>query len=223
MPKKKSKLARHKTIDVATEDIVAEPMNETPRRGLFGRTKLLYAVVAVLALSALLLANKSWVVAGMVNGKPIWRWELNRALTDRFGKQTLEGIVSERVIADAAAKSGVTVTKEEIAAKEADIVKGLGANVNIDDLLKYQGITKADFDNQVKLQLTVQKILGKDVVITETDITNFIATNSATLTATDPAKLREEARQAILDQKVGEKVQTWFTQLKDKAQIFRFL
>ncbi len=223
MPKKKSKLSRHKTIDVMTEDVVAEPMNVTPSRGFFGRTKLLYTIVALLALSALLLTNKSWVVAGMVNGRPIWRWDLNKTLTDRFGKQTLEGMISERVIADAAGKAGVSVSKEEIAAKQADIVKSLGTNVNIDDLLKYQGITKADFDNQVKLQLTVQKILGKDVVITDADINNFIATNSATLTATDTAKLREEARQAILDQKVGEKVQTWFTELKDKAQILRFL
>lgn len=210
-------------IDTVTEDVVTAPMNATPSRGFFSNKKLLYGIVVLLVLSALLLAHKDWVVAGVVDGKPIWRWDVERVMVGRFGKQTLEGMISEQLIAGEAKKAGVTVSKQEIETKQAEIAKSLGANVNIDDLLKYQGITRDDFDSQVRLQLTVQKILGKDITITDKDVEDYVASNKATLTATDPAKLKDEARQALLDQKVGEKVQPWFTALKDKAKILRFL
>lgn len=203
-------------IDSMTSDMVTAPMQPKNK-------KLLYLVVGLLAVSALLIANKTWVVAGVVNGKPIWSWELNKTMTDRFGKQTLEGMISERLIADEANKQGVSVSKSDVEKKQAEILKTLGANVSVDELLKYQGITRNDFDNQIKLQLTVQKILGKDLVITDDDVMRFIATNGATLTATDPAMLREEAKQAIMDAKVGEKLQGWFLELKNKAKVLRFL
>jgi foldase protein PrsA len=144
-------------------------------------------------------------------------------MTDRFGKQTLEGIISEQLIADEAKKQGVVVGKADVDNKQAEILKTLGANVSVDELLKYQGITRNDFDNQIRLQLTVQKILGKDVAITEGDVDSYVEKNRATLTATEPATLREEAKQAILDAKVGEKLQSWFQELKNKAKIVRFL
>lgn len=190
---------------------------------LFANTRLLYLIVLVLALSALFLTNKSLLVAAVVNGKPIWSWQLNKTMTSRFGKQTLEGMISEQLIADEARKSGVMVAQSDIDTKQADVLKSLGGNVKLDDLLKYQGMTKTDFDNQIRLQLTVQKILGKDLVITDTDVDNFIASNRAQLVATDDAMMRTEVRGAIMDQKVGEKLQPWFLELKQKAKILRFL
>lgn len=88
---------------------------------------------------------------------------------------------------------------------------------------KYQGVSKNEFQNQVKLQLTVEKMLGKDIAISESDIDEYIANNADTLTATDEASLREEARQTIFSQKMSEKIQPWFAELKEKAKIIRLL
>lgn len=211
-------------IDTETEDLVSTPeVADAVAARRFGRPRVLITVIAVLALSAILLANKGLIVAGVVDGRPIFRWQLDKTLMNRYGQQTLEGMVSEELIAGEARKQGVKITQSEITAKQDEILKSLGGNVKLEDLLKYQGITKADFDNQIKLQLTVQKILGKNVEVSETDIDNYIASNSATLTATNPGELRKEAKQAILDQKVGALIQPWFTELKAKAKILRFV
>ncbi len=179
--------------------------------------------VLCLGLIAIFLSNKGLLMAAVVNGKPIFRWQLNQAMTARFGKQTLEGMISERLIADEARKAGVVISQQEVDSQVQDVVASLGGTVNIDELLQYQGMTKSEFENQIRLQLTVEKLLGKDVVITENDVKNFIATNAATLTATDEAGLKAEARDAIMSLSINEKLQTWFLEIKAKAKILRFI
>lgn len=186
-------------------------------------TKILYLVVALLALLALVLANKSVLLAAVVDGKPIYSWEINRVLVDRYGKQTLEGMISERLIANEAKKQNAVVSPGDIKSREEEIVKGLGSGMSLEELLKIQGLSKDEFDRQITLQLTVQKILGKDLVITKDDIDAFIASNRATLVATEEGALQVEAKQAILDAKIGEKLQPWFNELKAKTKILRFL
>lgn len=179
--------------------------------------------VLVLLFIGLLAANKGLIVAAVVNGKPIYTWQLNSAMRNRFGQQTLEGMIGEQLIADQAKASGVTVTKQDVDAKQQEVLGSLGEDVKLDDLLKFQGLTKADFINQLKLQLLVEKLLTKDLVITDADVQQYIATNAATLTATEPAKLKQEATQAIKTSIVNEKLQTWFTEVRQKAKVLKFL
>ena len=206
------------SLDVSSDSTSMNNDLSSPKK-----SKLIYVIIFIIALGLLFLTNKGLLLAAVVDGRPIFRWELNKAMNSRFGKQTLENIISERLIASEAQKANVRVTQEEVNAKEQEVTKNLGENVKLEDLLKFQGMTKADFDSQIRLQMTVEKVLGKDLSLTDNDIDNFIATNRATLVATDPAMLRDEARQAIMSQKIGEKLQPWFAALKDKAKILRFL
>jgi hypothetical protein len=176
-----------------------------------------------LLLRVLFAANKGWIVSAVVNGKPIFSWQLNSQLRSRFGQQTLEGMIGEILIADEARKAGVSVTQSDLDAKQKQILASVGPNVQLDDLLKFQGLTKEDFLNQLKLQLTVERLLTKDMTISDADVNNYIATNRATLVATDPAQLREEAKQAIISNSVNEKLQTWFSQIRQKAAVMKFL
>jgi hypothetical protein len=212
-----SRLAVEKDQELFSETLAPEKP-QSPRRLLPG-----IVIVVLLAAGVLLYFNRKLFIAATVNGSPIFRSQLNSVLLSRYGKQTLESMVSEQLIAEEAQKAGVTVTQQEILKKEDEVVKSLGSDVNIDQLLEYQGISREDFDKQIKVQLLVQKILGKDVKITDSDIDGFIATSAARLTATEPATMREEAKQMILDEKVGEQIQTWFSTIKDKAKITRYL
>ena len=180
-------------------------------------------IIVVLIVLGYFGVRKGMFVAAVVNGRPIFRWELTNSLVSRFGKQTLEGMISEALIVGAARKSGVTISSQEVDGKVVEVVKGLGENVKLEEVLQFQGMTKTDFESQIRLQLTVEKLLGKDIEITESDIDAFIATNRATLAATEPAALRQEARNTILGTKISEKIQPWFLEIKEKAKILRFL
>lgn len=174
--------------------------------------------IALILLLAYLYKNGSLVVA-FVNGKPIFRHELVRALSARFGKQTLDTIINETLIFEAAKKAGITISKEEITSKEQELLKKFGTEMSVETLLSLQGISKEDFDRQVSLELAVEKTLGKNIIITEKDIDQFIATNTALLVATEEAKMRDEARFSLYDQKIGEMFQNWFFKLKEQAKV----
>ncbi len=180
-------------------------------------------LVLLVVLGVLAVTNRGMLLAAVVEGQPVFAWDLNRTLRDRYGQQTLEGMIGEVLITKEARKAGVSVSDSDVEEKQKEILSSLGTEVNLDDFLKFQGMTKADFQRQLRMQLTVEKLLTKDLKLTDSDIDAYIATNSATLTATEPAKLREEARQAIIDNTVSEKLQTWFVEVRQKANVMKFL
>lgn len=185
---------------------------------------LRWVIIGLAVLFVILLAaNKGLVLAAIVNGKPVFTWQLNNTLRTRYGQQTLEGIIGESLIESEAGKSGVKITKEDIQAKQKEILSSLGTEVSLADFLKFQGLTEADFNQQLKVQLTVEKLLTRGLTITETDVDNYIATNRALLTATEPAALREEAKKAIIGNTVSEKLQSWFLELRQKSNVMKFL
>jgi hypothetical protein len=224
MKSKKSATARHEMIDTKTEDLLQSPSLPTDElKDPYKAASFRWGVLVVLfvILGIVYLVNRGYIVAAMVNGKPVFGWELNSAVMSRYGSQTLENMISERLIAETAQKQGIIVSKSEVDGKLNDLVKSLGPNVKIDDVLKYQGVTRSEFENQVRLQLAVEKLLGKDVVVSDADIDTYIAENKETLTATDEAGLREEAKQTLFSQQVSQKIQPWFAELKGKAKIVR--
>ena len=228
MKKKNNKSTKAMVKPVVTEDLTftEEPVDvvkETPTRRHFPSFTTIAILLLVGILLGVLFAYQGLPVAAIVNGQPIFRWEVANVLFQRYGQQTIQGIVTERLIASEAQKSGITVTQTDIDSKSKQILSSFGSNMTVDDFLKFQGMQKQDFDNQIKLQLTVERILGKDLTITDSDVQSFIASNQATLVATDPAKLKEEATNAIRDEKISEKVQEWLQELKAKASIKSFL
>ncbi|EKD68033.1 MAG: PpiC-type peptidyl-prolyl cis-trans isomerase [uncultured bacterium] len=180
------------------------------------------ALILGIVILFLVALNRGWIVSAIVNGKPIFRWTVNSTLMSRFGKQTLENMITETLIANEAKKENIVITQKEIDAKEQEVLKSFGGNVTLDEVLKFQGMTKADFDEQIKLQMLLTKIIGKDIKITDEEVATYRTNNSTSLVATEEASLQAEAREAILTQKVGEKIQPWFTELRSKAKIFTF-
>ena len=132
-------------------------------------------------------------------------------------------MIGETLIQKEAGRSGVVVTPDDIQAKQKEILSSLGTEVSLEDFLKFQGLTEADFNQQLIIQLTVERLLTKNLTVSEADIDNYIATSGATLTATEPAQLREEAKRAIMSNVVSEKLQPWFLELRQKSNVMKFL
>lgn len=191
-------------------------------RGPQKKTAIIIGVLTLILLFALAL-SKGYILVAIVNNKPLFRFQLDQTMMARYGKQTLEGMISESLIADEANRLNIVVSQEEIDKQEEEVLKSFGGKVSLDELLKFQGTTKAEFDSQIKLQLVVNKIMEKDITVTDEEIAAYKETNKALMVSSDEAALTEEARKALAEQKINEKIQPWFTELKNKAKIFKFL
>ena len=218
---KKASLKKHELIDESMDSMIPPMYTTESQRPATTRWGML---VGVLILVVVIYATtKGYIVAAIVNGKPVFRWTVSQMLVSRYGKQTLESIISERLIADAAKTNGVQVTQKDIDAKTNEVVKSLGPNVKLDDLLKYQGMDKTDFEHQISLQLTVEKILGKEVEVTDAEVAEFNEKNKETMVATEEAAMKGEAQEALTTQKINEKIHPCFVKLKKTANLFRLM
>lgn len=218
------KTLRHK-LPQEIKDIQPAYTNIYPIPSKRIRTGWIRYSIAILAFIIILLVavNKGLIFAAVVNGRPIFRSYLSKTLVNRFGKQTLDNMITVELIQEEARKQRVTAAKSDIDAKEKEILESFGGKVTLEDLLKYQGMTKEDFDEQLRVQILLSKLLGKDVTVTDAEIADFLVKNKATLQATDEAELKDEARNALINQKVSEKIQPWITDIRQKAKIMRFL
>ena len=166
---------------------------------------------------------KDKFLVATINGRPVFRYELDQRLTSTYGKEALENLIVEKLIKDEAKKRGVSVSEQDVEQEAKKLEKSLGEGVTLEDALKFQGVSLADFKKQLELRLQLNKILEKEITISEEEVTKFIEENGKTLVATGEAERKTEARKQLKEQKINESLQTWIEGLLAKAKITRFL
>lgn len=184
---------------------------------------LIFLLIVVAALGVFGYFFRDKILAATVNGKPLFRYYLNQKLFSSFGKETLENLIVESLVRDEIKKNQVVVSEQDIDAESEKISKTLSGGMKLEDALKLQGMTLAEFRNQLKMRLGITSLLKKEISVTEEEIDTFIKDNASALTATVAAEKRTEAKKIIEEQKISEKIQTWVSELLKNAKITRFL
>ena len=238
MPTSKKVLPKKTTTPVATSKLAAAlnqarttgmmPTNSGVNRPWLKSTKLtnwLIAVWIVVIAGALYYFRGQFIVA-TVNGQPIFRSTLIHELERQAGPQTLDNIVLETLVRQEAANKKVTVTDDEVNAELKKIEDQLGQqNQNLDQLLSLQGMTRASLKDQVKLQLLVEKLVGKDgTEVTDDEVKKYIQDNKALLPKdSKPDELMASVRSQLEQQKLSAKTQDWLKALQAKAKVEQWL
>ncbi len=192
----------------------------TPRR-ISAKNILLISILVVVGLAW---QFKSNFIAAMVNGQPISRWQLNDRLVKKFGDQTLDSIVNERLILAAARQKGIFVKSEEIENKVKQIETRLNGKISLDDALKAQGLTKDDFRKELEIQVSIEKLFEKDATVSSNEIDDYMNKNiQAYKSATDPAAVNQEIRSILVQQKINDLFEKWFADIQKNAKVTKFL
>lgn len=195
-----------------------EPLPQPPRR-----PRKLFLLLAAAALLLLLWRFKSAFIVALVNNRPITRWQLNQALVSRYGQQTLDNLITQTLVESEVSKLGIGVSQQELDAKTQEIESTLPQGMTLTQALELQGTTLADFSNQLRLQLAVNKHLENQVQIPDADIDKYLTENKSLLTATNPAQMRKEAEDSLRADKVRQLFDQWLTDLQAQAKIVKFL
>lgn len=186
-----------------------------------GKYTVLLLLLVILA--ALVVKNKGLFVAAMVNGRPITRIALDNQLMSRYGSSLLDELINDEIINGEADKKGIKVSPDEINAEISRIETSLGGKTNLDQALTAQGMTMNDLTVDVQRRLLVNKLTAGSVNVSDQEIADYIDKNKSSLTATDDAGLKQEALDALTSQKKSDATQKWFTDLKAKAKISKYI
>lgn len=149
-------------------------------RNLSNKKKFYITLLCVAILSFICGANlRNIVPVALVNGEKISRPIFTQQLLKIAGQQVMSNLIAEKLIYQEAKKRHVSVTKGEVAKKVADIVELLDRqHLTLKDLLVSQGRTKPELENEIKLQLTIEKLFKNQLTITTREIDQYFVTSN---------------------------------------------
>lgn len=192
--------------------------------GNIRKSKLFWVPVAVI-IALVLYRFKGVLVAATVNGEPISRISLIQQLEKQGGKTILDNLVTNALILQEAKKQNVTVTPQEISDqinKISDNLKKQGQD--LDQALASQGMTKNDLNDQIKLQIIVQKLAGQGIEVTDKEAQDSFNQNKTTYPKnTKFETVKDQIISDLKSQKLNQKISTWLNDLRTKAKISYFV
>ncbi|MBI2028209.1 MAG: SurA N-terminal domain-containing protein [Candidatus Levybacteria bacterium] len=193
----------------------------------FGRVKnsRIFYIFIILVIAGILFYFKGFFIAALVNGQPISRLAIIEELERRDGKNAMTALVNQALIMQEAKKKNIEVNQEEINAASKEIEDSLKKQgQNLDSALTAQGMTRKDFEDQLKIRKLVEKLLANDIKVTDKEINGYIDQNKDLI----PKDLKAEevtasARQQLEQQKLSVKSQEWLASLEKNAKINYFV
>jgi len=185
---------------------------------------IIIIAVILLILVGLFFA-KSLFIAATVNNTPISRIAVIRDLEKQGGKQTLEGLITDTLILQEAKKQQVTVDQKEIDDELKKAEAQLAANgQTLDQVLQTRGLTKEGVMQLIRKQKLIEKMIGKDISISDQETDTYIEKNKDSLPqSSDSAKLRQSIKDQLKQQKLSDKYQSWIAELQKNAKINYFV
>lgn len=188
----------------------------------FRSSKKFYVVLIIVGLILLVNFKKGWFIAAMINGSPVTNLELQMKLNQQFRSQTLNQLINEKIILGEAAKNNAVATDEEITKKVQDIETSVGGAKAFDDILSSQGQDRNTIKEQIKLQLTIEKLYQNEATVSAQEVDKFLETNKSQLRATDSAQQAKEAEDLLKQQKLSQIFNEKFQVLRQSAKITIF-
>ncbi|PJC80868.1 hypothetical protein CO008_00725 [Candidatus Roizmanbacteria bacterium CG_4_8_14_3_um_filter_36_12] len=196
-------------------------MAKTEKRHKTIMKKAIVYIFIILIITGLIFLGKKLFFAASVNGQLISRLSVIKELEKQGGKTTLDTIILKTLINQEGKKRNISVSENEVNMEISKVEKNIASQgATLDDLLQQQGMTKKDLTDEIKLQLLVTKMATSNISVTDKEIDDYLASqkDQSTLELT-----KDQAKEAIKQQKLQEKIQTFVADLKSKAKINYFI
>lgn len=187
----------------------------------------LLVLILLLAFGLVYFSVKFFLVAS-INGQLIGRLTIIKELEKQRGKKVLDDFILKALINQEAKKRKINISQKELDFELLKIEKNVTSQgTTLEALLKQQGMTKKDLTDGIRLQLLVSKMVDSNVSVTEKEIEDYLTSqkeqSSLGLDQTVPEITKDQAKAAIKQQKLQQKIQTFVADLKSKAKINYFI
>ncbi|WP_336776963.1 peptidylprolyl isomerase [Paenibacillus sp. MMO-58] len=188
-------LQDEKDEEVEEEERKQAPTSETPAQAAGGRSggKAWIAVSAILAIVLIIVLIKPPFGAGdkavaTVNGVKISKDKLYDSLVEQGGKSTLDNMITQELIDQAAEDAKVTVTEADVDKEIENLKKSFGSEDEFNQTLAQYGMTVDSLRQDAEVQVKIRKILEPQVKVTDEDIKAYYDQNKASMST--PEQIR---------------------------------
>lgn len=178
-------------------------------------------IFAVIILAVAFFGKKYFIVA-TVNGSPISRRSFVAELERQGGKQTLDGMITEKLIENSISSEKDLFISDEVIDKEIKKVEEqlVSQGKTLKDVLEVEGLTEKKLRERITIQKKLEKLLESKTVVSDLEIDAYIKDNNITTPeGMTKEELRAEVQTAIKDQKLSQEIQGFVSELKNSATI----
>lgn len=188
------------------------------------KTVPLLGLIIILVI-ALLYVFRGVFVAALVNGDPITRLSVVRELEKQNGKAILNNLITKKLILQEAKKREIVITDAEIGSELKKIETNLKSQgTSLDQALSLQGMTRSGLNDEIRIQLALQRLVSSDIKISDKEIEKFITENKENFPAgTTDAQMKSQAKKQLKQQKLQDKTQSFIVNLQKKAKVLNFV
>jgi hypothetical protein len=184
------------------------------------RGRMILVGIVILALIGYVAYRYSYVITpAVVDGKPIYVWDYMWKLHTQFGRDQLNSMVTEQVIEQAVASANVSVPQSDIDAEVAAIEKEASSSGGLAAVLEAQRLSRAEFEERIKLQLSVKKILADKISVTDQEINDTYSKNKDFYKGMTEPQAKEQVKKQLEDQKFQTEASTWLADVREKANV----
>lgn len=168
---------------------------------------------------------KQYIVAAMVNNKPIYRLSIVKALEKQGGQQAMDSLITQELILQEGQKKNVTVNDGDIDKKFQELeAQFKQQGQTLDKVLEAQGLNRAAVKDQLKIQITLEKLLGDKINVTDKELDEAYKQQKQVLAQEkDLEKAKSALRESLKSQKLSSEAQKLIEELKKSAKIRYFV
>ena len=148
-----------------------------------------YIAIGVIAASAIFLIagfmqGDSEAVA-TVNGNPIEKDALYEQMVKTSGQDTLNVMITDEILDQEAEKANIKVTQEELDEEMAVYEESYGGKEALTAAVESSGLTMEDLTKEMKMYVTIEKLIGPDIEVTDEEIEAYFEENKESLAQTE--------------------------------------
>ncbi len=224
-PKAKKSVKVIKKLRVTPVEESFSGINEVKRPPFGFIVKLLLIIALGSILYLLAQKYRGAFLAGTVNSSPISRWELNQKMVEKYGKQTFDEMVNEKLLAAELKKQNITVTDKEVSDETAKIIQEYGGEEAFKAALTQYGLTEAKAKDSIKQSLSLKKIIEKNykIEITDDQVKKYFDENKTLFEGKKLEEVTVDIKETLYQQAVYTKTQEWFTGIRKDAKIVPYI
>lgn len=113
----------------------------------------------------------------VVNGHVITKGDLYDSMYAQIGEQAVDQLITRILIEQEAQRQNVEVSDDEVAAEIDELAEQYGGRDGLEMLLNQSGSSMEAFEDNVRLNLYVEKMLADQIEISEDDLRKFYEEN----------------------------------------------